>query len=242
MIVLDVKDLSAGYSEVDIVSGVNMDVHKNEIVTIAGTNGAGKSTVLKAVMGLIPRVSGAVISMGNDLLRQPTETRVRVGISYVPQVQNVFGSLTVYENLQLMEEICGRRGRSKEMFELFPALAARRGTYAENLSGGERQQLAFARALLPQPKLILLDEPSAALSPALTEQVFGEVRRLPSMGVSVLMVEQRARQALAFSDRGYILDSGRIVLSGTGPELLGNKEMAELYLGRHPSEVEAVRT
>ncbi len=234
MSILTIKNLSAGYSETYIVSNIDMVVHENEIVTIAGTNGAGKSTVLKAVMGLLPRVEGSAVFLGTELLRQPTEDRIRSGITYVPQVANVFGSMTVYENLQLTGEICGRPQGVREMFELFPVLAERRGTYAESLSGGERQQLAFARALLPRPKLILLDEPSAALSPALTGQVFEEVKRLKTMGVAVLMVEQRARQALAFSDRGYILDAGKIVLSGTGADLLGNEEMAELYLGHHP--------
>jgi branched-chain amino acid transport system ATP-binding protein len=207
-------------------------VAPREIVTIAGTNGAGKSTLVKAVMGLLPRIAGTMAFDGRDLLTLPVEERVRIGISYVPQVRNVFGALTVLENLQVVEHVQAREKRIRDMFELFPALAGRRKTHAENLSGGERQQLAFARALMSSPRLMVLDEPSAALSPALTEQVFAEVRRLPQIGVGVLMVEQRARQALAFSDRGYILDSGRIVLTDTGQALLANQHMSDLYIGR----------
>lgn len=232
MSLLEIKSLSGGYGDVDIVSDIDMHVDAREIVTIAGTNGAGKSTLIKATMGLLPRVAGSIMYDGVDLLRLPVEDRVRVGISYVPQVRNVFGALTVMENLQVVEHAPGRNARIRDMFDLFPALSGRRSAYAENLSGGERQQLAFARALMSSPRLILLDEPSAALSPALTEQVFAEVKRLPSIDVAVLMVEQRARQALAFSDRGYILDSGRIVLSDTGIKLLANEEMSDVYIGR----------
>lgn len=232
MSLLRIAGLSGGYGDVDIISGIDMVVAEREIVTIAGTNGAGKSTLIKAAMGLLPRLSGEMTFNGTDLMRMAIEDRIRVGISYVPQVRNVFGTLTVLENLQVVEHVTGKPQRIRDMFELFPALAGRRSTYAENLSGGERQQLAFARALMSSPRLILLDEPSAALSPALTDQVFAEVRKLPQAGVAVLMVEQRARQALAFSDRGYILDSGRIVLTDTGPNLLANEEMGDVYIGR----------
>ncbi|QWF40154.1 ABC transporter ATP-binding protein [Bordetella hinzii] len=236
---LVIDKMAGGYGDVDIVSGIDLHVAPREIVTIAGTNGAGKSTLIKAVMGLLPRLSGALSFDGGDLRRLAVEDRVRIGISYVPQVQNVFGDLTVLENLQVVEHVSDARRRMEEMFELFPALARRRRTHAANLSGGERQQLAFARALMPSPRMVLLDEPSAALSPALTSQVFEEVQRLPGLDIAVLMVEQRARQALAFSDRGYILDSGRIVLTDSGANLLANEEMAELYIGqRHDPQGE----
>lgn len=232
MTVLTLQDVSGGYGEVDIVTGIDMHVQAREIVTIAGTNGAGKSTLIKAIMGLLPRVSGKILFEGHDLLRLPIEARVKYGVAYVPQVHNVFGALTVLENLQVVEHVQKPAQRISEMFDIFPALAERRRTAAENLSGGERQQLAFARALMGSPRLMLLDEPSAALSPALTDQVFDATRRLPELGVAVLMVEQRARQALAFSDRGYILDTGRIMLTDTGANLLANEKMADLYLGR----------
>ena len=236
MSLLKLTGVAGGYGDVDIVTGIDMHVDAREIVTIAGTNGAGKSTLIKAVMGFLPRLSGTIEFDGTDLVALSTEKRVGVGISYVPQVRNVFGSLTVLENLQVVEKVADAKKRIADMFDMFPALASRRRTQAGNLSGGERQQLAFARALMSSPRLILLDEPSAALSPALTELVFAEVRKLPATGAAVLMVEQRARQALAFSDRGYILDSGRIVLTDTGSALLANEKMAEIYLGSKPTE------
>jgi branched-chain amino acid transport system ATP-binding protein len=230
--ILELKDVSASYGEVPIVSGINMYVAEKEIVTIAGTNGAGKSTLIKAIMGLLPKLTGRIDLKGASLLDQPVRRRVFQGIGYVPQVSNVFGTLTVMENLQVVEAVDDRKAMIAQMLSLFPVLAERRRTQAENLSGGERQQLAFARALMSKPSLMLLDEPSAALSPALTEQVFNEVKKLPQLGVAVLMVEQRARQALEFSDRGYILDSGRIVLADSAQSLLQSQEMADLYLGR----------
>ncbi|KDC47643.1 ABC transporter ATP-binding protein [Bordetella bronchiseptica] len=230
--ILELENVSAGYGETPIVQGIDMSVSEKEIVTIAGTNGAGKSTLIKAVMGLLPRVTGSIVLNGKSLKELPVERRIFQGIGYVPQVSNVFGTLTVMENLQVVEAVDDRKAMIDRMLTLFPALAERRRTQAENLSGGERQQLAFARALMSKPSLVLLDEPSAALSPALTEQVFREVKRLPELGVAVLMVEQRARQALEFSDRGYILDSGRIVLADTAQALLQNQEMADLYIGR----------
>ena len=234
MSLLRLTSVNGGYGDVDIVTGIDMHVDAREIVTIAGTNGAGKSTLIKAVMGYLPRLSGSIEFDGRELTSVATEKLAGIGISYVPQVRNVFAALTVFENLQVVENVPNRAQRVAEMFELFPPLANRRRTLAGSLSGGERQQLAFARALMSNPRLILLDEPSAALSPALTEQVFAEVRKLPETGAAVLMVEQRARQALAFSDRGYILDSGRIVLTDTGSALLQNEKMAELYLGSKP--------
>ena len=178
MSLLVMQGLSGGYAEVDIVSGIDMTVAPREIVTIAGTNGAGKSTLVKAVMGLLPRIAGTMAFDGRDLLTLPVEERVRVGISYVPQVRNVFGALTVLENPQVVEHAGARAGASATCPICSPRWRGGR-THAENLSGGERQQLAFARALMSSPRLMVLDEPSAALSPALTEQVPAEVRRPP---------------------------------------------------------------
>jgi branched-chain amino acid transport system ATP-binding protein len=233
MSLLMLEDVAAGYGDTDVVTGVNLQVGDREIVAVAGTNGAGKSTVVKAVMGLTPRLSGSVVFDGHELTRIPIEKRVSRGLSYVPQVQNPFAALTVLENLQVVERVANRSQRIKDMFDLFPALADRRRTAAGDLSGGERQQLAFARALMSSPRLIVLDEPSAALSPALTAQVFEQVRRCPEAGAAVLIVEQRARQAIEFSNRGYVMDSGRIVLTDTSANLLSNDRMAQLYLGQH---------
>lgn len=232
MRLLTIENVSAGYGEVDIVMEMNLTVDTREIVTIAGTNGAGKSTLVKAIMGLAPRCSGRIEFAGVNLLSLKPEDRVAAGISYVPQVANVFAPLTVVENLQVVENVDKRTARITEMFDLFPALAGRRRATAGSLSGGERQQLAFARALMPRPKMILLDEPTAALSPSLVEQVLGLIRSLPALDIAALVVEQRARQSLDISDRGYILDSGRIVLAGSAKDLLADEKMAHYYLGR----------
>ncbi|SMF51436.1 amino acid/amide ABC transporter ATP-binding protein 2, HAAT family [Tistlia consotensis] len=233
MSVLTVAGLSAGYGDVDILSGVDLRVEPLEIVTIAGTNGAGKSTLVKALMGLVPRVSGRLEFEGTSLLSLPAEKRLAMGISYVPQVANVFASLTVMENLEVVEGVADRRGRIATLLESFPVLRERARARAGALSGGERQQLAFARALMPEPRLLVLDEPTAALSPALVHQVLETIRELPRMKVSVLLVEQRARQALTISNRGYILDSGTVVIADTAERLLSDSRMAELYLGDH---------
>ena len=228
---LAVRGLSGGYDEADILHGIDLTVDEREIVTIAGTNGAGKSTLSKAVVGLLPRVSGQIELAGKDVTRLPAEDRIATGISYVPQVANVFASLTVLENLQIVRNVDRATDRIVHLLDTFPALKPRLKQRAGTLSGGERQQLAVARALMTSPHLIVLDEPTAALAPALVEQVFALVTGLPRQDVAVLMVEQRARQALAISGRGYILDQGRVVLSGGADELLGDDRMAKLYLG-----------
>jgi branched-chain amino acid transport system ATP-binding protein len=228
---LSIEGLSAGYEDVDIVTDIGLTVAPLEIVTIAGTNGSGKSTLVKAVMGLLTRVSGAVRFDGHDLLRVPSEKRVRIGMSYVPQVANVFPSLTVSENLKVQECVTDQKAKLDQLFEMFPALAERRRMHGGALSGGERQQLALARGLMSDPKLMVLDEPTAALSPALVDQVLTLIEGLPKLGVTVLLVEQRARQALMISQRGYILDTGRVVLEDAAAALLADERMAELYLG-----------
>jgi ABC-type branched-subunit amino acid transport system ATPase component len=228
--VLSVQDLRGGYGDSDILHGISLEVQAGEIVTIAGTNGSGKSTLLKGILGLLPRVFGSVVLNGQNISGLQTEERIDAGLACVPQVANVFRSLSVMENLL----VSGRKvdpERITQMLDLFSALKSRLSQLAGTLSGGERQQLAFARALMAAPRLIVLDEPTAALAPALVEQIFALVVELPAQQVSVLMVEQRARQALAISDRGYILDQGRLVLSGSAQGLLDDPRMTELYLG-----------
>lgn len=232
MSLLEVRDLRGGYGGADILNGVSFTLDPGEIVTVAGTNGAGKSTLARAVMGLLPVVHGAMAFDGQDLMPWGTEDRVARGIGYVPQVANVFPSLTVLENLQVVAHVQHRRDRLAEVFATFPMLAGRRRARAGSLSGGERQQLAFARALMPGPRLLILDEPTAALAPRAVADAFTLIAGLPQSGLAVLMVEQRARQALAVSDRGFILDGGRIALGGPARDLLSDPRAAELYLGR----------
>lgn len=230
---LMIETLAGGYGEVDILNGVDCAVCQGEILTIAGTNGAGKSTLAKAVVGLLPRVSGRVLLDGHDITRLPAEERARSGIGYVPQVANVFPSLSIQENLEVVEGVRDRKARMAELFALFPALAERRRFRAGSLSGGERQQLAFARALMTRPRVIVLDEPTAALSPARVAESFTRIRGLADAGMAVLLIEQRARQALAISHQGAILDGGKVAMAGPAETLLADEKAADLFLGRH---------
>ena len=232
MTLLAIAGLTGGYGETDILNGVDLTVEAGEIMMVAGTNGAGKSTLAKAVMGLLPRAAGRIALDGRDILDQPVERRLALGIAYVPQVGNVFASLSVTENLQVVQGVHDAGRRIAELLETFPALAKRRRARAGSLSGGERQLLAFARALMARPRLMILDEPTAALAPALVAESFARIRALPGLGVSVLMVEQRARQALAIADRGCILDGGRVAMLGPAATLLEDERAATLYLGQ----------
>lgn len=234
MTLLEVVDVRGGYSEVDILNGVSLSVSAGKILTVAGTNGAGKSTLARAVMGLLPRLSGSIRLDGAELNGLTPEARVRGGLGYVPQVSNVFPSLSILENLQVVTGVPNQRRRIAELLEVFPALADRRRSRAGSLSGGERQQLAFARALMPRPRLMVLDEPTAALAPAKVADAFRLIADLPRLGVTVVVVEQRARQALAISDEGCILDGGRVAMAGDAHTLLNDERAAELYLGRKP--------
>jgi ABC-type branched-subunit amino acid transport system ATPase component len=231
MSILSIEDLRGGYSEVDILNGVDLCLDAGEIVTVAGTNGAGKSTLAKAVVGLLPRVSGRVVLDGTDITHLATERRAQGGIGYVPQVANVFPSLAVIENLEVVEGVRDRKGRIAEIFALFPALAERKRMRAGSLSGGERQQLAYARALMTRPRVVVLDEPTAALAPALVKDSLARVATLAADGTAVLLIEQRARQALAISNRGAIMDGGRVAMSGDAATLLSDERAADLYLG-----------
>lgn len=232
MSLLAVGDLRGGYSEVDILNGVDLTLAPGETLVVAGPNGSGKSTLAKAIVGLLPRVSGRLSLAGRDVTGLPAEKRAAAGLGYVPQVANVFASLTVVENLAVVEGVADRKARIGRMLELFPALAERRSARASSLSGGERQQLAFARALMTGPQLVVLDEPTAALSPALVEESFARIAALARQGAAVLLIEQRARQALAIADRGVILDQGRVAMEGPAATLLDDERAAELYLGR----------
>jgi ABC-type branched-subunit amino acid transport system ATPase component len=231
--ILTVEELVAGYvPEVDILDGVSLIVREGEIATVIGPNGAGKSTLIKTVFGLLRPRHGRVLLRGEDLTGLEPHSITRRGMSYVPQLDNVFPSLTVEENLEMGSlERSRTRERIAEMYELFPRLGERRRQAAGTMSGGERQMLAMARALMPDPRVLLLDEPSAGLAPAFVEATFEEVRDINRAGVTVIMVEQNARRALAMSDRGYVLDLGRNRFQGAGRDLLEDPKVAELYLG-----------
>ena len=231
---LRVDELVAGYvPEVDILTGCDFYCREGEIVGIIGPNGAGKSTLVKAVFGLVKVRKGAVTLRGEDITSSRADELVRKGVGYVPQTNNVFPSLTIEENLEM--GIYHEPKRFNERFEvvasLFPALADRRKQRTGSLSGGERQMVAMGRALMARPSVILLDEPSAGLSPVLQDEVFLRTREINQAGVSVVMVEQNARRCLQICDRGYVLDQGRNAYTGTGDELIHDPKVIELYLG-----------
>ncbi len=227
------EDLVAGYVPgVDILDGVSLVVGEGEIATVVGPNGAGKSTLIKAIFGLLRPRAGRITLRGEDLTGLEPHSITRRGMSYVPQLDNVFPSLSVEENLEMGSLERSRTGeRIDRMYELFPRLGERRTQAAGTMSGGERQMLAMARALMPQPHVLLLDEPSAGLAPAFVETIFENVREINQAGVTVVMVEQNARRALAMSDRGYVLDLGQNRFQGAGRDLLEDPKVAELYLG-----------
>jgi branched-chain amino acid transport system ATP-binding protein len=231
---LAVDDLVAGYvPDVPILRGMTLTVATGEIVTVLGPNGAGKSTLVKAVAGLVPARSGEIRVKGESIRGIATHRLVTAGVAYVPQTDNVFTRLSVEENLELggLSAPAEVRTRMAEMYELFPDLARLRRLAAGRLSGGQRQMVAVARALMARPHLIMLDEPSAGLSPKLTEMVFQKLLEVRRTGVTLLVVEQNARAALAISDRGYVLAEGRQRFTGTARELLSSPEVGELYLG-----------
>jgi ABC-type branched-subunit amino acid transport system ATPase component len=230
---LAVEELVAGYiPEADILNGVSVQVYEGEIVTIVGPNGAGKSTLIKTIFGLLQPRSGRVLFRDDEISGHKPHTITQLGLSYVPQLDNVFASLTVEENLEM-----GSLDRSttdeqiSRMYELFPRLGERRAQSAGTMSGGERQMVAMARALMPDPQVLLLDEPSAGLAPAFVDAIFEKVAEVNRSGVTIVMVEQNARRALAMSDRGYVLDLGKDRFEGRGNDLLNDPKVAELYLG-----------
>ena len=230
---LEASNVVAGYGQTEILHGVSITVGPGEMVTIIGPNGCGKSTLMKAIVGLVRVRSGSVGFQGTDISGYPPERIVQTRLCYVPQSNNVFPSLSIRENLEMGAFIRDDdyRGRIEEMFELFPDLARQPGRKAGTLSGGQRQMLAIARAMMLDPVLLLLDEPSAGLSPAMMGTVFERIREINQAGVALLLVEQNAREALRMSDRGYILVAGENRLEDTGKDLLSNPEVARLYLG-----------
>ena len=233
--VIECNGIAAGYVKgLNILQGVDLLVNEKEIVSIIGPNGAGKSTLLKAIMGIINISGGRFYINGNEQTNTPTHEIVREGVGYVPQVENVFPSLTIEENLEIGSWTLNSNIKEtiSKIFDDFPMLKERRKDKAGNLSGGQRQILALARALTTSPEILLLDEPSAGLSPVAIKEVFEIIKNINSKGVAILLVEQNAKRALNFSDRGYVLDQGRNAYQGSGQELLNDPRVVDLYLGK----------
>ena len=233
MSVLSLNNLYAGYGQTEVLHDMSIFVNPNEIVAIIGPNGAGKSTAMKSVLGLLTINSGNVELNGKDITNTPAAEVVRLGISYVPQTQNVFVNLSVQENLEMgaWTRPLGIRERLAEMFELFPDLGEKRKQAAGSLSGGQRQMVAMAKALMVDAKILLLDEPTAGLSPKYRGEIFTTIQKIKSTGVPILIVEQNAKQALGVADRGYVLVDGANRYTGKGKELLENREIARMFLG-----------
>ncbi|HEY9548711.1 MAG TPA: ABC transporter ATP-binding protein [Kiloniellaceae bacterium] len=230
---LSASGVVGGYGGADILHGVDLTVGAREIVGIVGPNGAGKSTALKAIFGLLSLGSGTIRFDGRDITGWAPNRIVRCGIGYVPQVDNVFREMTVAENLEMGAFLrsTGVAEALERVYRLFPDLVEKRRKPAGNLSGGQRQMVAFGRALMLDPKLLLLDEPTAGLSPRYCEQIFQIIRDVRAAGVAVLLVEQHAKQALALCDRAYVLASGRNRAEGSGQGLLADREIAQMFLG-----------
>ena len=231
---LEVTALEAGYDDALILRGVDLSAAAEQIVAIVGPNGAGKSTLLKAIYGLVRPRGGSVRFAGEEVIGRRADLLTRDGMNLVPQVGNVFPSLTVVENLHVGALVLSRADRQAEIarvLELFPLLAERRKQRAGLLSGGQRKLVAIARALVARPRLLLLDEPSAGLSPIAIDLVFDKLVEIRGLGIGIVIVEQNARRALALADTGYVLDTGRNAYSGPGRELLDDPRVVELYLG-----------
>lgn len=235
MALLEVKDLEVYYGVICALKGINFEVNEGEIVTLIGANGAGKTTTMQSVVGLIPSRAGSVVFDGNDITKTPCHKIVHLGMTQVPEGRRVFQELTVYENLLMGAYSNKSNATFKEdlerIYTLFPRLAERKSQIAGTLSGGEQQMLAMGRALMSKPKLLMLDEPSMGLSPLLVDQVFEIIKSINKDGTTILLVEQNAGKSLAISDRGYVLENGSIVLSGTGKELMESEEVKKAYLG-----------
>ena len=231
--ILAADSLVAGYvPEADILNGVSIRVSEGEIVTIVGPNGAGKSTLIKTIFGLLHPRSGTIEFRGEEISGRRPHDITRLGLSYVPQLDNVFPNLTVEENLEMGSlDRSSTAARKDRVYELFPRLGERKSQRAGTMSGGERQMVAMGRALMPDPEVLLLDEPSAGLAPAFVDAIFEKTQEVNRAGVTIVMVEQNARRALAMSDRGYVLDLGKDRFEGPGQQLIDDPKIAELYLG-----------
>ena len=232
---LEVRDLHVSYGKIAAVKGISFTVDEGEVVTLIGGNGAGKTTTLRTVSGLLKPTSGSVLLRGDRIDSMPAHQIVNLGIAQSPEGRRIFPRMTIGENLELGAfSRSDRDGIGKDttrVYELFPVLGERRKQAAGTLSGGEQQMLAIGRAMMSRPKLMMLDEPSMGLSPIMMQRIFSTVSELKEQGTTILLVEQNAQSALALADRGYVIETGRIVLTGSGQELLGNEEVRKAYLG-----------
>jgi branched-chain amino acid transport system ATP-binding protein len=234
---LEVKDLNVFYGAIHALQGITFHVDEGEIVTLIGSNGAGKSTTLNTISGILRARTGSVHFNGQNVTLTPAEEIVRKGICQSPEGRKIFATLTVLENLEMGAFSRANKGEVRKslerVFRSFPRLKERQGQLGGTLSGGEQQMLAIGRALMAQPTLLLLDEPSMGLSPILVEEIFNIIQEINAQGTSILLVEQNAQMALSVAHRGYVLETGRIVLEGTGDELLQNPQVVKAYLGMH---------
>lgn len=233
MTVLSIDNLSGGYGEADIIHGISLEINAGEIVVVIGPNGAGKSTAMKAVFGLLRLSGGTVHLAGKEITNMDPAQVVNKGVCYVPQTNNVFPTLTVHENLEMGAYIRKDdfRSRLEEIYEMFPPLAEKKKQAAGELSGGQRQMVAMGKALMLEPTLLMLDEPTAGLSPLYRNEIFQIIRQINDSGVPILMVEQNAKQSLAVASRGYVLVDGQNRTTGKGTDLLNDPEIAKMFLG-----------
>ena len=235
MTMLEVRDLSVNYGVIQAVKNVSFEINQGEIVTLIGANGAGKSTIVKTISGLLKPKSGQIFYLGEEIDHKSAPQIVSAGISQVAEGRHIFAGMTVMENLQMgafLQKNHDEVSKTyKDIFERFPILQKRRNQDAATLSGGEQQMLAMGRALMAKPKLLLLDEPSMGLSPLYIQEIFKIIKELNEKGTTILLIEQNAKQALSIADRGYVLATGVVQLSGTGQELLANPEVQKVYFG-----------
>lgn len=235
MAMLEVKNLSVNYGVIEAVKDVSFEVNEGEVVTLIGANGAGKTSILRTISGLVRPSAGTISFLGNEIQKVPARKIVADGLSQVPEGRHVFAGLTVMENLEMGAFLRNNREENqanlKKIFARFPRLEERKSQDAATLSGGEQQMLAMGRALMSQPKLLLLDEPSMGLAPIFIQEIFDIIQDIQKQGTTVLLIEQNANKALAIADRGYVLETGKVVLSGTGKELLASEEVKKAYLG-----------
>ena len=235
MALLEVNNLEVYYGVICALKGISFHVNEGEIVSLIGANGAGKTTMMQSTVGIIPKKSGSVIFDGQDITKTPCHKIVQLGMTQVPEGRRIFQELSVYDNLMMgaytVKDQQKFKAELERVYELFPRLAERRKQIAGTLSGGEQQMLAMSRALMINPKLLMLDEPSMGLAPILVDQIFSIIKDLHAAGTTILLVEQNASKALEISDRAYVLETGKITFSGTGKELMQSPEVQKAYLG-----------